>query len=150
MTMPLGQELGSMAKEEIGWWSGQVDVSRTPSPRIPAKRMRMTVDELGFDFNQESFYGDDELNLSRAQRTPESLGYGNHENFEQLWVLPNDSPPTFQQPAGRRKMQTGCIPCLYVFVVRFVADSSTSTDQQQSQRHTMRPREPGLQAGYVG
>ena len=127
MTVP--QDAESTASEEVvdGWWSADVDVSRTPSPGIPAKRMRMTLDDIAQEYFDETVLNDDELNLSRVRRTPESLGYGSGPNFRALWTGVSsrgsssqtmDSQTVSQSaslpPDGPKKMQTGCIPCLYV------------------------------------
>lgn len=93
-----------------GFWDGEVDVSRTPSPGLPTKRMRMTLNEIASDFRQEAAWKDSEHgNLLRLQKTPDSLGYDNVGSFKTLFSA--DGLDT--QPAQRKKkMQTGCIPCL--------------------------------------
>ena len=115
MTIP--QEKEAVAPADMnGWWRGEVDLSRTPSPGIPAKRMRMALDEIGQDYNEATLWEDGKLNILRVQRrTPESLGYGSQDNFRELWFESNDSSEQpQQQEQGRKKMQTGCISCLYV------------------------------------
>ena len=112
MTVTQKQELVG-AVDMSGYWSGDVDISRTPSPGIPAaKRMKMSLDEIAQQFREEHPLNDDEYhNLLRVQRTPESLGYDNVDSFRELWVSSNDSTGGRD---GRKKMRTGCIPCLYV------------------------------------
>jgi hypothetical protein len=75
MTIPQLQEMEGMGAMN-GFWSGDVDISRTPTPGVPAKRMRMTFDEIRDDYlNDMSLREDDFSNLMRAQHTSESLGY---------------------------------------------------------------------------
>lgn len=114
MTIPQAQE---QDVEEVdimnGFWSGDVDISRTPSPGLPTKRMRMTFDEIRDDYmNDLSFRNDEFNNLTRVQQTPEALGYESTTSWRTLWF----SPPARSQASqnGKKKMQTGCIPCLYV------------------------------------
>lgn len=100
-----------MGVEEVnGYWSGDVDISRTPSPSIPAKRIRMTLNEIADDFRQPQPWEDNEYNnLLRTQRTPEALGYENVDSFRSMWVSTDES----EEPQDeKKKMQTGCIPCL--------------------------------------
>ena len=111
MTVPQEQE-SVVVGEVDGYWSGTLDNSRTPSPGIPAKRMKMTLDEITDIWRQEQLLEDNEYdNLLRLQKTPESLGYDNVGSFRALWFSSDDSP---QEQNGKKKMQTGCIPCLYV------------------------------------
>lgn len=113
MTVPPEQEMEG-AGQLNGYWSADVDIARTPSPGVPAKRMRMTFGEIRDDFiNDMPFKEDDFNNLLRVQQTPEALGYDNTPSWRTLWFSP---PGSSQQtpPNGKRVMQTGCIPCLYV------------------------------------
>ena len=98
------------ASQLNGFWSGNVDISRTPSPGVPTKRMRMTLGEIRDDFvNDMPFKEDDFDNLLRVQQTPEALGYDDTTSWRTLFSPPGSSQ---QPPNGKRKMQTGCIPCL--------------------------------------
>ena len=99
-------------QETFGYWSGEVDVSRTPSPGIPAKRLKMTLDEITDIFQEDTAWKDNEFNnLLRVQRTPQSLGYDEVDSFKALF---SSDGSAFQPQDRKRKMQTGCIPCLYV------------------------------------
>ena len=111
MTVPQEQEVLNMGEL---YWSAELEASRTPSPGISAKRLKMTFDDIANNFRQEvPAWMDDEFNnLLRVQRTPQSLGYDEVDSFKALFSS-NDSP--FQSQNGmKKKMQTGCIPCLYV------------------------------------
>jgi len=92
-----------------GLWEAEVDTSRSPSPGIPAKRMRTTLDDYRSDFLQQASWKDNDY-LMRMQRTPESLGYEPAGSFKTLFSL-RDSAYT-PTSANKKKMQTGCIPCL--------------------------------------
>ena len=132
MTMPLErQEI--MAEDEVvnGWWSGDVDISRTPSPGIPAKRMKMTLEDISQDFRATTMQKDSEFsNLLRASRTPDTLGYGVAQSYKDLWPSPRYSSNAMPHDVKsrrsaeleltdrKRKMKTGCIPCLYVVEVQ--------------------------------
>lgn len=109
MTIPQIQEMEGV-DEADGFWNDSIDITRSPSPGMPAKRMRMSLGEIREDFLQDLLFKDDE-NLLRVQRTPESLGYDNMNSWRTLF-----SPDGSSQPIqhGKRKMQTGCIPCLCV------------------------------------
>jgi hypothetical protein len=121
--------------EMNGFWSGDVDISRTPSPGVPAKRMRMTLDEIRDDYlNEMLFREDDFSNLMRAQCTPESLGYDNTTSWRTLWFSPSASSQRSQN--RKKKMQTGCIPCLYVVITSNCV--TVSSDGKQCERHTLR------------
>lgn len=114
--------------DENGWWSADIDVSRTPSPGIPTKRMKMTLEDISQDFrgNVDLSKDNEWNNILRAQRTPDVMGYGNVETYKDLWALPNDSadltvdqwegfmPAPVRERQLKSKMKTGCIPCLYV------------------------------------
>lgn len=96
-----------------GYWSGDVDISRTPSPGVPAKRLRMTFGEIREDYLHDLTYKEDDFsNLMRVQHTPESLGYDSStSSWRTLWFSPPSSSQHSQN--GKKKMmQTGCIPCL--------------------------------------
>lgn len=110
MTVPQEQEVEEVINMN-GFWSGNVDISRTPSPGIPSKRMRMTFDEIRDDYMNDLLFKEDDINnLMRLQQTPEALGYDNTNSWRTLWVSP---PASLQQlQNGKKKMQTGCIPCL--------------------------------------
>ncbi|KAK3691228.1 hypothetical protein LTR37_018760 [Vermiconidia calcicola] len=111
MTVPQKQDVQG-ADEYYGMWSGDVELSRTPSPGTPTKRMRMTLDDIADGFREEAPWVNNEYdNLLRANRTPESLEYDEHADFYRtLWVSSNDSRHTSR--VGKSVMQTGCIPCL--------------------------------------
>ena len=112
MTVPQEQEMEETVDMD-GFWSGDVDISRTPSPGIPSKRMRMTLSEIRDDFMVDLLLKDDDLNnLMRLQQTPEDLGYDSTTSWRTLWFSPTASSQQLQN--GKKKMQTGCIPCLYV------------------------------------
>ena len=112
MTIPQEQEM----EEEIdmnGFWSADVDISRTPSPGVPSKRLRMSLSEIRDDYVNDLLFKDDDFsNLMRVQQTPEALGYDSTTSWRTLWFSPPASSQQLQN--GKRKMQTGCIPCLYV------------------------------------
>ena len=94
-----------------GFWSGNVDISRTPSPGVPTKRMRMTFDEIRDDFLDDMQWRENEYNLMRVQHdTPETLGYDTTNSWRTLWFSPTASSQPSQ--SVKKKMQTGCIPCL--------------------------------------
>ena len=116
MTIPQEHEMEGMG-EMNGLWSADVDISRTPTPGVPAKRMRMTFDEIRDDYLSEMFVKEDDFNnLTRVvQQTPESLGYDTTNSWRSLWVSPSASSQQSQN--GKKKMQTGCIPCLYVVII---------------------------------
>lgn len=112
--MPIPSQQNGNAFEDAGlyggFWDAEVDIARTPSPGIATKRMRMTFDDIANDFRQEPSLGDDDFhNLWRVQKTPESLGYETIGSFKNLFSSGDSS---YSKPNGRRKMQTGCIPCL--------------------------------------
>ena len=137
MTIPQEQEMEGMG-DMNGLWSGDVDISRTPTPGVPAKRMRMTFDEIRDDYlNEMAFKEDDFSNLMRVQQTPESLGYDNTTSWKALWFSP--SARSQQSQNGRKKMQTGCIPCLYV--VNTSNCIKLFSNAKQSERHTLRPEQ---------
>lgn len=131
MALPRGHD-DDPAQQHGGWWNAEVDISRTPSPGLPAKRVRMALEDFEPGFADTSVAKDEDLNnLLRAERTPEALGYGTSaQSFMELWVSSNNSslnsvrrPPTaqltLQEITGdhlkvreKKRMQTGCIPCL--------------------------------------
>lgn len=118
-----------MGEEELvdGWWSADVELSRTPSPGIPTKRLKMTLEDISQDFRETTMQKDSDFgNLLRIERGPESLGYGNTPSFRELWFSSANSSSNLSMDSGsenyfqaqekpqRKKMRTGCIPCLYV------------------------------------
>ena len=129
MTIPQDQE--QMLQEEVnGWWNAEVDITRTPSPGIPSKRMKMFLDDIAQEFPETALWKEDNYaNLLKVGQGPESLDYSSTDSFEDLWAtLENNSDTmvaygdaigfenidlTAQKVSPRkRKMQTGCIPCL--------------------------------------
>jgi hypothetical protein len=87
MTIPQLQEMEGMGAMN-GIWSGDVDISRTPTPGVPAKRMRMTFDDIRDDYlNDMSLREDDFSNLMRAQHTTGSLGYDTTTSWRNTLVL---------------------------------------------------------------
>ena len=107
MTLPSEQEFVMGNNGDVyGFWDAEVDISRTPSPSIPAKRMRTQADDIANDNQQETYWNHNGYNnLIRVQPTLESLGY---EHVRSL----KDTPYARRSLSGRKKMQTGCIPCL--------------------------------------
>lgn len=115
-----------------GWWSADIDISRTPSPGVPAKRIKMSLQDIAQDFHDATMEREDDLtNLLRVERTPQELGYGpDATSWKELWFSSNNSTQdntVRNVPNGefglqeltaddaklrKRKMQTGCIPCL--------------------------------------
>lgn len=135
--MTILQELdGANGEDSNGLWNADVDISRTPSPGIPAKRVKLSLEDVAQDLRETSTMGGSELNnLLRLERSPQQLGYDPPAStFKELWESSNDSysPDTVRGPQARelnlqalteielklrkKKMQTGCIPCLYVAV----------------------------------
>ena len=116
MTIPQAQEMEGMGEmgEMNGFWSGDVDISRTPSPGVPAKRMRMSLEEIRDDYlNEKSMREDAFGNLMRVQHTPESLGYDNTTSWRTLWFSPSAST---QSQTGKKKEITA--DRLYTLPVR--------------------------------
>ena len=132
MTFPSEEEVVDV--EGINGWNAEIDVTRTPSPGIPAKRMRMTLEDIAQDFHEISAGKDSEFNnLLRVEKGPEELGYGTTaQSFSEIWFTGNDSSQSTVRKAltdeltlgeltamefksRKKKMQTGCIPCLYVY-----------------------------------
>ena len=131
MTISQGQQEDTWLVEDTnGWWDAELDL-RTPSPRVPAKRMRMTLEDIRDEMRETTIQKDsDHGNLLRLDQTPEALGYGSGESFQELWFTPDDSLqsipeyPDFLADGDtmiaersltvpkRKRMQTGCIPCL--------------------------------------
>ena len=121
MTVP--EEDYGVAREVNGWWDADIEITRTPSPGMPAKRMKMTLEDIQKDFQETTMQKDSEYNnLLRLERGAGSLGY-EAQSFKELWFTPNDSPPSIYDITAvpserdltarkRKKMQTGCIPCL--------------------------------------
>jgi hypothetical protein len=145
MTVPQEHEM-EVAGELNGFWSANVDISRTPSPGVPTKRMRMTLGEIRDDFiNDIPFKEDDFNNLLRVQQTPEALGYDNTTSWRTLWFSPPGSSQ--QPPNGKRKMQTGCIPCLYVITPVFTIIQILT--KMQSERRTLRSQQSRMQTRDV-
>ena len=135
--MTLLQELdGAEGEDQNGLWSANIDVSRIPSPGIPAKRVKLSLEDVAQDFRETSMVRDSELlNLPRIARSPQELGYDPPATtFKELWFSSNNS--NSQDTVGntqagelnlqeltkmelklrKNKMQTGCIPCLYVAI----------------------------------
>ncbi len=132
MTFPSEEEVVDVEGID-GWWNAEIDVTRTPSPGIPAKRMKMTLEDIAQDFHEIGAGKDSEYNnLLRVEKGPEELGYGTSaQSFSEMWFTGNDSSqPTVRKvpvhepmlreltamefKSRKKKMQTGCIPCLYV------------------------------------
>lgn len=132
MTIPQEEEVAD-GGDMNGSWSAEIDLSRTPSPGIPAKRMRMSLQDIAQEFHETAMMRDSDFNnLLRIERSPQELGYGSAAtSFKELWFSPSNSsqdtvrnvparelnlqePTVIELKARKRKMQTGCIPCLYV------------------------------------
>ncbi|KAK5168949.1 uncharacterized protein LTR77_006258 [Saxophila tyrrhenica] len=109
MAIPSAEEVYNA--QGYSFWDGEVDISRTPSPGIPTKRMRTGLSDLSQDMQEEATWQDEYNNLMRVQQTPESLGYESVGSFKTLFSS-SDSPHTQVITNGKKKMQTGCIPCL--------------------------------------
>lgn len=135
--MTILQELDGANGEDLpGSWSADIDISRTPSPGIPAKRVKLSLEDVTQDLRETTTMGGSELNnLLRLERSPQQLGYDPPAStFKELWESSNDSysQDTVRGPQAReldlqeltkmelklrkKKMQTGCIPCLYVAI----------------------------------
>lgn len=110
--MTILQDSNIVGVEEIyGLWNGTADLSRTPSPGLPAKKMRMNFHDITQQFRNEHLLNDND-NLLRVHQTPESLGYDAADSFRAMWVPPSESVQFTHQK--KKHMRTGCIPCLYV------------------------------------
>lgn len=115
-------------------WTAEIDISRTPSPGVPPKRMRMTLEDIAQDMREIPDTASDSRfhNLLRIDQGPESLGYSTSaQSFKELWFTQDDSSrfTVRNVPASelnlaeltaidvkmrthKKEMQTGCIPCL--------------------------------------
>ena len=132
MTIPQEQDAVS-GGETSETWSAEIDISRTPSPGIPTKRMRMAWEDIGQDYDETNMIRDDFFDsLLRAERGAQQLGYVyDATTFMGRSFSPGSSSKqmvrnvpardrTLQELTAiewkhrKRKMQTGCIPCLYV------------------------------------
>ena len=114
MTIPQVKSVNADDEVVNGWWSADIDVSRTPSPGIPAKRLRSSLEQITEDFHEQQWRettDNENTNLFRAQMSPQTLGYGSVESYKELWFSPSGS---VENADGKKSMQTGCIPCLYV------------------------------------
>ena len=154
MTISQGQQEDTWLVDDTnGWWDAEIDV-RTPSPRAPAKRMRMTLEDIRDEMRETTIQEDSvQGNLLRLDQTPEALGYGSGDSFQELWYTPDDSLQSISEYPGfiedssamfaersltapkRKKMQTGCIPCLYVG--RRCRGFRMRADLLQSERYTV-------------
>lgn len=114
------------------YWKGQVDVSRTPSPRLPAKRMKMTLQDITHDstaINGTRY--DEPSDIANAPQAPYQNGYAEDSAItmkplaalESSASIAADHPSAFERQSHgvavqdhrkvrRRKMRTGCVPCL--------------------------------------
>lgn len=123
----MDQDVGDVEE----YWTGVVDTSRTPSPAPrPAKRTRQSWDDTAssvtlapYDpFNatlleqsvvDERWLEPDDVRSGRAtkQEVPSTFGYAAQVGSFRDVFSSNGSMAKVERKA---KMQTGCIPCLYV------------------------------------
>jgi hypothetical protein len=116
-TMPTRDDLAEKERNDSAWYSG-VDLQwRTPPPMIPVSSGRKRPwEEVVTPVEEESTIQDMQVRQTnvapRFEVTPPlSHGIGGGISTE-------TEDDVEEIPRTRMKMQTGCIPCLYVFMAR--------------------------------
>jgi len=116
----------------VGYWDARVDVSRTPSPRLPSKRMKMTLQDAtqGYQMTNGASRGV-RHGVSGVAQMPVENGYVEDATasikplsaYQSSVAVVGDNSEAFESESQevalqehrkvrRRKMRTGCVPCL--------------------------------------
>ena len=127
-----GSKPNGNGSHSVGYWDAKVDVSRTPSPRLPSKRMKMTLQDAthGYQMTNGASHGV-QHGVSGVEQMPTENGYVEDATasmeplsaYQSSVVVVGDNSEAFESESQevalqehrkvrRRKMRTGCIPCL--------------------------------------